>query len=77
MPIPNSNEIHTFFHCARCIDDRDPEHESPRMWAKLEVGFTELGLQVWCKRCEVNVVHIDFEGAQHPANLERKPDNAH
>ena len=45
-----------------------PADVSPREWAQLEIGFTELGLQVWCKRCEVNVVHVDFEGCQHPVN---------
>jgi hypothetical protein len=28
----------------------------------LEVGWTPKGLQVWCKRCERNVLHLDFEG---------------
>jgi hypothetical protein len=28
-------------------------------------------LQIWCKRHESNVAHIDFEGANHPANQTR------
>lgn len=70
--IPNSNCILTFFHCARCID-RKPDFLSPREYANLEVGFTQLGLQVWCNRCECNVVHIDFQGNRHPANVQAKP----
>ena len=70
--IPNTNEIKSFFHCAKCMPDK-PGDQSPRMWASLEVGFTLLGLQVWCKRCECNVAHIDFEGHKHPANLDRRP----
>ena len=69
--IKNENEITTFFHCVRCFDDR-PADQSPRDWARLEVGFTEIGLQVWCKRCECNIAHIDFEGQRHPANTTRK-----
>ena len=30
-------------------------------YTKLDVGFTESGLQVWCRRHDTNVVHIDFE----------------
>ncbi len=65
--IPATNEITTFFHCGRCLPYR-PSAMSPRDWASLEVGFTALGVQVWCRRCNVNVVHIDFQGRQHPAN---------
>ncbi len=71
MPIPNSNEIKSFFHCRKCLNLR-PEDMSPRDWASLEVGFTPLGVQVWCKRCEANIAHIDFEGRKHPANTDRK-----
>lgn len=66
-PIPCTNEIRTFFHCANCAPFRPPG-VSLREWAQLEVGFTTLGIQVWCKRCEKNVVHTDFEGQKHPAN---------
>jgi len=65
--IPNTNEIKLFFHCAHCLSER-PEDQSPRDWASLEVGFTVLGVQVWCKRHEINVAHIDFQGHKHPAN---------
>lgn len=69
-PILATNEIKLFLHCARCLAER-PENRSPRDWAQLEVGWTELGLQVWCKRHELNVLHVDFEGMKHPANTER------
>jgi hypothetical protein len=67
-PIPATNEIRMFFHCRKCIGSIPPG-QSPRTWARLEVGFTKLGIQVWCKRHECNVAHIDFEGQTHPANL--------
>ena len=49
---------------------------SPREYASLEVGFTKEGLQIWCKRHEVNVMHIDFQGQRHPAatHCEKDPD---
>jgi hypothetical protein len=63
------NVIAAFFHCRKCLQEL-PRGESPRSWAQLEVGFTEIGLQVYCKRHEINVMHIDFQGQQHPANLQ-------
>jgi hypothetical protein len=68
--IPSSNEIVRFMHCGLCLMEKPPD-ESPRTYAKLEVGFTALGIQVWCRRHEANVVHIDFQGQKHPANLHR------
>lgn len=65
--IPATNEILQFIHCGLCLDSL-PKGKSPRSWAQLEVGFTKLGFQVWCKRHEANVMHVDFEGAKHPAN---------
>ena len=66
--------ISTFVHCGLCLRELQapgaPE-SSPRDYAQLEVGFTKQGLQVWCKRHECNVMHIDFEGQRHPANTTR------
>ncbi|KKK95282.1 hypothetical protein LCGC14_2674390 [marine sediment metagenome] len=67
LEITSDNAISLFLHCGRCIDDI-PEGFSPRDWMDLEVGWSEFGLQVWCKRHNANVIHIDFEGAVHPAN---------
>ena len=66
--IPATNEISSFIHCGKCLPEK-PDGQSPREWASLEVGFTEIGLQIWCKRHEVNVAHIDFQGQKHPANV--------
>lgn len=66
--IPFTNEIKGFLHCKKCMEDR-PENVSPRDYARLEVGFTDIGWQVWCVRHDCNVVHIDFQGYQHPANM--------
>ncbi len=65
--------------CAKC----EAEHlgglcdaASLRDYAALEAGFTTRGLQIWCKRHDVNVCHIDFEGRRLEADfrcLEKKP----
>ncbi len=72
--IPGTNEIKSFVHCRQCMSNI-PHGESPRSWAALEVGFTELGIQVWCKRCEINVFHMDLEGTKHPARTHRELDS--
>jgi hypothetical protein len=66
--IPVTNEIKMFFHCKHCLKDK-PEGLSPRQWLSIECGWTELGFQVWCKRCDMNIIHVDFEGEQHPASM--------
>jgi hypothetical protein len=64
-PIPVDNQGVMYLHCGRCLDER-PDGESPRDWARLSVGYTPIGVQVWCNRHDLNVVHIDFEGHTHP-----------
>lgn len=51
-------------HCKKCIEEL-PAGQSPRDYSALEVGWTIHGIQVWCRRHELNVVHIDFEGQRH------------
>lgn len=60
------NDIKLHVHCKQCFQEI-PQDTSPKEWQELEIGWTEKGLQVWCKRHDINVVHIDFEGHQHPA----------
>jgi len=69
--LPNTLSISTYFHCARCLEDR-PEGESPASFARLAAGFTKEGLQVWCVRHECNIMHVHFQGMKHPANLTRQ-----
>ena len=74
--IPNTLSIGAYLHCGLCLDEWTADREistsqSPREYASLEVGWTRLGLQVWCKRHEVNVLHIDFEGIKHKADSSR------
>lgn len=72
IDLPNSNCIVGFLHCGRCLEEK-PRNISPRDWAQLEVGWTPQGLQVWCRRHEINVMHVHFEGAKHPARTDCEP----
>lgn len=72
-PIPNTNEIVAFMHCGRCLAEL-PDGTSPQEWVQIEAGWTPLGFQVWCKRHDCNVLHVDFEGQKHPANDTAKRD---
>jgi hypothetical protein len=65
--VENTREIVTFFGCARCVFEK-PSEVAPRDWMRFEVGWTPRGLQVWCVRHDINVIHMDFEGHKHPAN---------
>ena len=46
------SEIIQYFHCATCMS------------GKLAVGFTVLGLQVYCEKCNLSVLNLDFIGQQ-------------
>ena len=66
--IPSENSIKLYFHCTKCLEEM-PANTTPHDWSQLEIGYTVLGIQVWCKRHECNVVHVDFEGVKHPGNF--------
>jgi hypothetical protein len=74
----NKNEIAQFLHCGLCIQEvlslvekTRGNAQSPAEYADIEVGWTPLGIQVWCRRHDANVCHIDFEGVRHRANTTR------
>ncbi len=78
--ISNRNELVAFLHCGLCgmevAEKKEAGEEiSQKEYARLEVGLTPKGLQVWCVRHDVNVAHIDFEGQKHPANTTRRVDD--
>ena len=66
--IPVTNKIAMFLHCKKCLDEL-PGDQSPRDYAVIEAGWTKIGLQLWCKRHDKNILHVDFEGQKHPAVL--------
>ena len=69
---PEDNNILRFFHCTLCLNEM-PDGVSPRDWMDIEAGWTIEGMQVWCKRHDCNVIHINFEGQKHMATTDRKP----
>lgn len=77
-PPTNDNAIQMFVHCGLCLDEWKAKElpatrdQSPRSYARLEIGYTDVGYQVWCVRHECNVMHVDFEGQRHPANTSRR-----
>jgi hypothetical protein len=66
--LSNRLSINSYIHCGKCLDEL-PAGKSPRDFAQHEIGFTRAGIQVWCKRHNCNVMHIDFEGHKHPADI--------
>jgi len=65
--LSNRNCISTYLHCGECLKEI-PDGVAPRDYQRIQTGFTEHGIQVWCTRHNLNVIHIDFEGREHPAN---------
>ena len=65
--IPANPHIGSYVHCRKCFEMK-PGNISMKDFARLEVGWTELGIQVRCARHGRNLTHIDFQGFQHPAN---------
>ena len=51
-------------YCAGLTDRR-----SLQQYSMLDVGLTDIGLQVWCRRHDVNVVHVDFGGQKLKADF--------
>lgn len=72
--IPITHEIDAYFHCRECVNEvkaiieRTGQPQSPATYQRLEAGYTPIGLQVWCRRHNINIIHLDFEGRKHPAN---------
>ncbi len=72
--IPNTNVITMFMHCALCAEEWKAHKfpgKSMRDIVHVEIGYTKQGIQVWCVRHEKNIMHVDFEGQQHHANMTR------
>lgn len=78
-PISSQNEIDTFLHCGLCLEELDAGvgkfpagvPRTAQHYARLEVGYTPIGLQVRCVRHDVNVIHLDFAGQKFHANTSR------
>ena len=58
--------------CSACSDEfmsGQTDSRSLQDYSRLDVGFSGRGVQVWCHRHNLNVVHIDFEGQQPSADF--------
>jgi hypothetical protein len=69
-PIPTDDVGLVNIYCTKCIIEAAKGGIHIRDHAKVTVSFTDMGLQVWCLRHDVNVIHLDFEGHKHPANMQ-------
>ncbi len=75
--ISNENKIEMYFHCGQCVtewkaDKKISSKQSPKDYSQIQAGWTKKGLQIWCNRHNCNILHIDFEGKKHPANVSIK-----
>ena len=59
------NQIKETIVCVKCSDEfmtGSTDAKSLQDYSKIDAGFTERGLQLWCQRHQVKICHIDFEG---------------
>jgi hypothetical protein len=70
--VPVNHQIRQTLQCAMCIAEMPDDGTTWQMWGRMEVGFTKWGLQVWCARHSCNIIHIDFQGYEHPCNTHRE-----
>ena len=66
------NHITQHVICAKCEEENPgglTDSSSLQDYTKLDVGFTCIGIQVWCRRHHANVVHVDFEGKKLKADF--------
>ena len=66
---PDSNHILTFIHCSKCIQEvTKNDTESPMSYARISVGWSIWGIQLFCNRHNCNIMHVDFEGNKFPSS---------
>lgn len=60
------------FVCNQCYEEYLAgltDSKSLQQYTMFDIGLTDIGLQVWCRRHDVNVVHVDFGGKQLKADF--------
>ena len=71
----NSNLLYNITEnlvCNQCYEEYCAgltDSSSLQQYSMLDVGLTDIGLQVWCRRHNVNVVHVDFGGNKLEADF--------
>jgi hypothetical protein len=72
------NQIKEPIVCVKCSDELtqgQTDAKSIQDYSRIDVGFTNRGLQIWCQRHQLNICHINFEGEMPEADfrcLEKK-----
>ena len=69
--IPNTFEIKNDLYCNTCAESC-PVGMTLQEWGDLRVGLTSYGVQIWCNRHKVNVMHFDFRGARVTVNATKE-----
>jgi len=59
-PPRRMNKINEYCQCGRCLDEL-PRGKQMAQWARLAVGWTAEGLQVWCLRHQTTVIDLGFK----------------
>ena len=65
FPTTLLNSISHQIVCSKCEAEflaGQTDSASLQSYSQLDVGFTDIGLQVWCRRHDGNVANIDFDG---------------
>ena len=66
------NGIEQNIMCSKCETEfllGSTDSRSLQDYSRLDIGFTSIGVQVWCRRHDANVVHIDFAGQKPTADF--------
>ena len=66
------NGIEQNIICSKCETEflvGSTDSRSLQDYSRLDIGFTNIGVQVWCRRHDANVVHIDFAGQKPTADF--------
>ena len=71
MPSTKESDIVSFFHCATCLPTI-PKDVAPKDFARQQAGWTAYGMQVWCNRCDKEIIAIDFDKVAELLNEEKK-----
>ena len=59
------NQIKEPIVCVKCSDELTQgltDAKSIQDYSRIDVGFTDRGLQIWCQRHQINICHINFNG---------------
>ncbi len=79
----NANNIMMYVHCKMClkeiddgVPDTDADQVTPRDYQLLEVGWTDKGLQIWCRRHNVNVCHFMVSPDKDGVEIDGTKDNS-